>query len=495
MEQINAFTFASREFFETIDRYPIALAYVDHLKGLLPDGWTLHRHGVWVGATNGADGATQGFKIHVSSVPKHATRVLDLVVPECVRNGVSFKIAGDPNLLNFLNSKRYSRGHSGKFMTLYPRDLETFKELIQTLYERTSTEDVAGPYILSDRRFKDSKVLFYRYGGFKRVGMLQADGSTQPVIQSPAGDLVPDQRLPYFSLPEWMEDPFGGSRELEYEGGRTLKERYDIESVLAFSNAGGVYAGTDLETGRSIIIKEARPLTGNWMTGNLFLDAVSLLEREHRILERLRHLDSVPEPIDIFTLWEHTFLVQERIEGPTFQQYWASNENILAPFVQRENRIQAFVPKFKKFASSLITVVEQVHDSGVILADVSPHNVLVDPETLRLSLIDFESALIPEEDRDFMAFARQWVTPGFSHPERAIRDDVRYEDDIYGIGMLLYSTVVPAQAFFQLSPDARDLFLQEYIRMGVPLEVKAVIDNLLNGSTEAAKGVLSAWHG
>jgi hypothetical protein len=124
----NIFSLAHPDFYETLAHHRLSPEYVDRLKDLLPDAWILQRDDIWVHAlclTNKyatAAPVIQGFKIHVSSTPKHALRVLSLVVPVCVQEGINFKIAGDPRLLHLLNSKLQGRGYSGKFMTIYPPD-------------------------------------------------------------------------------------------------------------------------------------------------------------------------------------------------------------------------------------------------------------------------------------------------------------------------------------------------------------------------------------
>lgn len=492
MEEHNAFTLVDREFFETIDRYRINPTYVDRLQSLVPGGWSVSRSGIWVMASNGVPGPAQGFKIHVSSVPRHALSTLDLVVPECTRRGVQFKIAADPGLLNLLNSKRYGRGGSGKFMTIYPGDTDIFRDLIEALYRATSGTDLAGPYILSDRRYKDSKIIYYRYGGFARIDRLQPDGTSDAVILSPENEPLVDDRAPYYQLPPWVKDPFG-AEPAPQDATPVLNGRYSIDGVIGFSNTGGVYYGTDAQTGAEVILKEARPHTAHWTVGELSIDAVTLLEREHEVLKRLWPTGIVPEPIELFKQWEHTFLVQSRVPGITLQQFWSTERNILAPYVDRPGRIERFITPFRRVARELMAVIEKVHAQGIVLGDLSPNNVLIEPETLTLRLIDFESAIIDGEEDVFMGFSRNWVTPGFDNPDRANRKTIRVEDDFYALAMLLYGAVVPVQPFFALHPGARDQFLDYFIGLGVHREIRQIINELLAGRLDEARTILDAW--
>jgi Protein kinase domain len=493
------FGLAHPEFYETLASYPLSPEYVERLKELLPDAWTLQRDDVWVharrpvGEREMTAPVVQGFKIHVSSAPVHALRVLAIVVPVCVQQGIEFKIAGDPTLLHILNSKLQGRGYSGKFMTIYPPDEEAFSDLIERLYQQTKDEAVEGPYILSDRRYKDSKLLFYRYGGFRPPRRLNIDGTQTTFLVSPTGEPVADERLPYFRLPDWVRDPFGGTSVVEHEGDALLNDRYLVEGALGFSNAGGVYHGTDTQTGRPVIIKEARPFTNCWTVGNLVWDAVYLLKREYHVLRCLADLDFVPEAIDLFQDWEHTFLVEEWVSGVSYHDYWAREELILAPYIRRAGRVDQFIPKFKHVAAALIRMVTAVHARGVLLGDLSPRNILIDAETLHMWLIDFESAVQADDAAEVLSYATRWGTPGFLHPARAAREVLTPEDDMYAIGMILYSAVVPVNMLFSLNPKAETVFLDKFIELGVPVEVKAVIAHLLRGAVEAARDVLAHW--
>ncbi|MCX4803168.1 hypothetical protein OG594_16160 [Streptomyces sp. NBC_01214] len=510
--------------YEPLSRRAITPHYRDALQRLLPDTWVLERGDVWlharmvagvagVAGTSGvprrtAPPPTQGFKIHVSSAPAHAVRLFDLVVPVCAENGVEFKTAADPVMLGVINSKTQERGFSGKFMTIYPPDEDVFVGLIETLYRRTVDEAVEGPYVLSDRRYRDSKVLFYRYGGFRPPRRLNIDGTQSTFLVSPDGTYVADERLPYFRLPPWVRDPFAEEPASEPtaeptaepavdstgEPAATLRDgRYRIEGALTFSNAGGVYHGTDGVTRKPVVVKEARRLTNCWTSGDRTVDSVDMLRHEYDVLRRLEGLEFVPSPVDLFQEWEHTFLVEERVHGIAFHDFWAQDDVILAPYIRREGRVERFVPRFREVVGRLIHMIQEVHARGVVLGDLSPNNILIDAETLRMWFIDFESAVHEDDEAALLAYGTRWGTPGFLHPDRASRDRLLPCDDWYAAAMLLYSSVVPATAFFALNPRAQDLFLDELVALGVPARVRSVVSCLTAGRVDEAKSVLADW--
>ena len=84
-------------------------------------------------------------------------------------------------------------------MTVYPFDDNHFKSLIETLHQATKGHE--GPYILSDRRYADSKCVFYRYGGIQPRASLNARGDRQPYLTAPDGQQIPDRRQAWLNLP------------------------------------------------------------------------------------------------------------------------------------------------------------------------------------------------------------------------------------------------------------------------------------------------------
>src|SRR6202035_3312762 len=120
---------------------------------------------------------------------------------------------------SYLNSKRWDRGGSGKVITVYPRDETHFRALIETLH--AATRALTGPYVLSDRRYRDSRCVHYRYGSLRTLGERDAFGRRMSTVVGPDGSSVVDSRAAAFTPPPWVVDPFGEDEqpEDEYEAG------------------------------------------------------------------------------------------------------------------------------------------------------------------------------------------------------------------------------------------------------------------------------------
>jgi len=242
----------------------------------------IYKEGIWWVINGHQISSDQGWKIHISAHPKNAKRILSKVSQYLIAEGIPFKFALDPYVLSLLNSKALPRGNTGKFITIYPRSTDQFRDIIKDLATLLSGED--GPYILSDMRFKDVKVLHFRYGAFHNKYLIDILGRRIPALTAPTGELVPDRREPYFSPPSWVEWPFEDWKALhdDSDDNLVLADRYRILEALNFSNSGGVYLAQDLKTGRKVVLKEARPYTCFDTTGDY--DSVTLLKKEWDIL-------------------------------------------------------------------------------------------------------------------------------------------------------------------------------------------------------------------
>ena len=142
---------------------------------------------------------------------------------------------------------------------------------------------------------------------------------------------------------------------------------------------------------------------------------------------------------------------------------------------------------FFLLASDLIKKLSEIHQAGVLLGDVSPNNLMVDPKTSTVRFFDFETAVEPEGTRDQTSWSAMWGTQGFKRPTRAKAIELRSVDDWYSVGMLLYSFVLPVQSLFAIEPTSRELFIDQIAMVvGLPASVKNTIVLLWDGCPEAA---------
>ncbi|NUT43707.1 MAG: protein kinase/lanthionine synthetase C family protein [Thermoactinospora sp.] len=352
-----------------------------------PEGWLHAPTDTWMHyAPAGQSLPAQGWKIHASAGLDDAERVISTVWDYCVPRKIPFKFLRSRTVVAMLNSKAADRGSSGKLVTIYPKDDVQLKETLEELDGLLT--GTPGPYILSDLRYGQGP-LYVRYGGFVPKKVLGDDGRLVLAIENDQGELVPDRRGPGFAVPAWIELPAFLEPHLAARNAVTTQGLpYEVESVLAFSNGGGVYLATDKSDGRRVVLKEARPHAG---LDTARRDAVARLRHEKAILERLQGLDAVPRLKDSFSLGEHEFIVMEFVDGNPLQR------QIVQRFPLDQRDLADYTAWAVETAERVEQAVATIHERGVVFGDLHPNNILITRER-RVVLIDYEVSSLAADD-------------------------------------------------------------------------------------------------
>lgn len=463
------------DYHETFDRYaPETADFYDQVFALLPSQWTIQRRGMWFQCTSGKNIIPkQGWKIHLSATSAIAREVLTRCATVLFENGkANFKFALDTSTLLLINGKNWTRGGAAKFITVYPSDQHEFLQLIERLHQ--ATKGLSGPYILSDYRYGDSRVVFYRYGGMKSHDVLNVRGEKTPMLTGPDGREIPDERLAYPITPAWASCPLAMNRPSagNDEGAVVLQNRFRVEDVLSFSSAGGVYRAIDQETNQSVVVKEARP---HIHEGNDGYDAVARLKNEYRFLEIFADTGIAARPICLFYEWEHWFLVEEYVEGVTLATHAAQHSILLRTRPSAED-YETWYGVFRELAIHLTRIVQTLQSRNVIFTDFSPNNLLVCAGRTDLKLIDFEGAYKAGENPGDLIY-----TPGFVSKNRLSRGTADFADDGYSLGAVLLAYLLPLNGLFHLQPEAKREIVASIQRDAkLPAAVGEMILNLLD---------------
>lgn len=409
--------------------------------GAGPVDWSVEQGEFWCHVVPGESvGRAQGWKIHVPATPLSAPLVLARSAEVLVAHRTAFKFAGSPARIAALVSGRFARGGGGKFLTVYPADDDRFRLLAEELHR--ATEGLPGPAVLSDRRYRPDSQVFYRYGVFKGLRELTADGAFAARLTDPEGRPVADERNAWFTPPAWAGDPFPDRPAAPARSTATAKpvllnDRYLVRGAIQHSNKGGVFRAEDTRTGEQVVVKQARPHVGAGLEG---LDVRDLLRREAALLERFgsAHPDRVPGLVEVFEQQGSVFLATASVPGATLRRTVA----------ERLARDGSGCPDDRTADSlvrQLVELVASAHELGVTLHDFNPNNVMVTPDG-RLVLIDLEMAARAGE---------RWVlgaTPGYTAPELRTVDQVApalpSTVDMYALGATVLHAVSGADPLF-----------------------------------------------
>jgi serine/threonine protein kinase len=410
-------------------------------------GWRCVDREIWTQWSNPQSGhPKQGWKIHVSARLDRAQQVLDSVAEICFARSVTFKHVSARTFFLLLHHKHAVRAQAGKFCAIYPPDAAAARRLLDLLSEALRDED--GPYVLSDRRFGDSRTVHYRYGAFGAHGALLPDGTRRGLVRDGSGREMPDERLPCFLLPAGITDPFVAQEPLPHSGSILVRD-YEITTALQPSNAGGTYSARDIRTGRRVFIKEARAHNGLQWDGT---DAQAMLRHEYEVLTAVHAAAPgvCPEPMEYFTEWEHDFMVTEYVEGDSLRT-WLHRASPLMRTDRSAVSLTAYFADARRILNSLDASLDELHSLGYRYGDISPNNIIVTPRG-DARLVDFEaaSALIDAPKR--------LGTPGFTPPtDMLAQHDDPLLTDRFGTAAVALAVFAPFHAIAERAPANLDL--------------------------------------
>lgn len=352
---------------------------------------------------------TQGWKIHISATPDNASDVLTAVWPILQKSRVSWKVVPSLAKLTKLLTPPARLEHVAKFITVYPEDDSKALCVAESLYH--ATQGFTGPVVASDRRYLDSRNVFYRYGSFVGRYMYNSDALRIPYMVDVQGNKVKETRLPGHYRPEWVTDPFP----VGHLRGRITAGFADrgikVLGLLQQSVKGGVYLVE--KDGVRMVMKEGRFGTA---PDRLRRDARDRIRNEHRVLEMIKDLQIAPNPVDRFSFEQNEYLLMELLEGQSLRKF-VESRTVASPGDKNERT---------RLIDNIADIVGQCHSRGIFIGDLSPNNIFVTGNGCKL--IDLEVARSSSDK--FMPFVGR--TPGYFPPWTPLDDDAEHYMYAYG---------------------------------------------------------------
>ncbi|MDP2099909.1 MAG: AAA family ATPase [Methylobacter sp.] len=149
----------------------------------------------------------------------------------------------------------------------------------------------------------------------------------------------------------------------------------------------------------------------------------------------------VPRSIEYFG--ESHIIVQDYFPGITLDSYLNQQS---APLD---------LSTFFVIAAELTQAVNNIHEAGIIHGSVKPHNILIQPETRSIRLIDFLNP-VDIQDISHFIYDRGFVegTLAYTSPEQTgrINHRVDYSTDIYSLGIIFYQLLTGKLPFASADP-------------------------------------------
>lgn len=204
--------------------------------------------------------------------------------------------------------------------------------------------------------------------------------------------------------------------------GSVLADRYELARHIARGGMGDVYEAQDRVLRRAVAVKVFRSASP---TDRARFDA------EVRVLAGLDHHGLV-RVYDAGAHGDDAFVVLELIDGPSLAA--CLREGATLP----PNEVAGL-------GASLADALAYIHERGVVHRDVTPSNVLCDPEG-RPRLVDFGIARLLDAPR-ITTTSLTVGTPSYMAPEQLQGGAVTPAADVYALGLVLLEALTGRRAF------------------------------------------------
>ncbi len=259
--------------------------------------------------------------------------------------------------------------------------------------------------------------------------------------------------------------------------GRTIKQTWFIEGLLAAGGMGCVYTARHVRTGKRYAVKTLLP------DERISLESLHRFEREARTASSLGHAGIV-QVHDFDLEAEPRYLVMDLLEGETLEQRLARHGRL--PWQEA-----------RRVALEVADALAAAHAAGVLHRDLKPSNVfLARREGLgeRAVLLDF-GLTKPIREGASVWVTRTGAIVGTAHymsPEQARGErGLDQRADVYGLGALLYEMIAGIPPFLGATPFAvlTSLLTEapvppSHLMQGIPAALDALVIRALAKSPQ-----------
>jgi predicted ATPase/signal transduction histidine kinase/GAF domain-containing protein len=247
---------------------------------------------------------------------------------------------------------------------------------------------------------------------------------------------------------------------------------YTITEQLYWGSRTAVYRAVQDADQRSVVLKI---LLSDYPT---FGELVQF-RNQYAIATNL-NLPGIIHPLNLQPLGNGYVLVMEDWGGLSLNQYL-------------QQRTFGWV-EVLKIALQLTTVLHDLHQQRVIHKDIKPANVLINPESKEIKLIDFSIAsLLPKETQEIQNPNILEGTLAYLAPEQTGRMNrgIDYRADYYALGVTLYQLLTRQLPFESSDPlellhchIAKTAQPADQVNSSVPRIVGAIVSKLMSKNAE-----------
>jgi len=234
---------------------------------------------------------------------------------------------------------------------------------------------------------------------------------------------------------------------------RDFHSLYELKNQIGAGGFGVVYAGVRKQDKMHVAVKS---VAKNKEVNEEGDDGKPL---EVALMEEVRDVPGVIRMLDYFDMGDSYYIVMERFEGCDLFDY-ISEQGPLAENVARQVLRQ------------LLVTLTGCHKRGVVHRDIKDENILINPNTGQIKLIDFGSGTFHREDQTYRRFKGTRV---YSPPEWWARGCYTADGlTVWSLGVLLYD-MLSGDIPFETDQQIVEAKLRWHPRLTLSDEVKDLV--------------------
>ncbi len=237
-----------------------------------------------------------------------------------------------------------------------------------------------------------------------------------------------------------------------------------IANVLSYQTTEQLYAGTRTLVYRCIRESDRQPVVIKLLRNeNPEFNELVQFRNQYTIAKNL-DFSHIIKPLALETYNDSYALVMEDFGGISLSKYWEI-------VIDKNQKYQSLpLAQFFDIAIQLTDILHYLYQNQVIHKDIKPANILINPETKEIKLIDFSiSSLLPRETKEIQNPNILEGTLAYLSPEQTGRMNrgIDYRSDFYSLGMTFYELLTGTLPF--VSEDMMELVHCHLAKKAIPV--------------------------